>query len=143
VEDLRVDFENMKQYNSDIKNQQLANNYQVLGGIINELSRNKNDVKLCKLMIMVYAESKSELKEKYERVVEQIKYFGAEYNDLVFNQREAYLAMQPICYPDVDKDVEVLLTSDAVGLGYPFTQSAYIDPLGTYVGKASSLTPVI
>jgi hypothetical protein len=112
-------------------------------GIINDLSKNKNDVKLCKLMIMVYGETKTALKEKYERVVEQIKYFGAEYNDLVFSQRDAYLAMQPICYPEVDKDAEVLLTSDAIGLGYPFTQSAYIDPLGTYIGKSTSLTPII
>lgn len=142
VEGLKTDFLNVKQYKSEVKNRALEHNKNILDQLITDLATNSQDIKLCKILIFFKAKSIKEL----DKITEIVKIggakFGGNYDRAFFKQKEAFLSFMPFNYQLADKDLEILLTTDALGLSYPFTNTYLSDDNGFLLGYDQEGNPM-
>jgi metal-responsive CopG/Arc/MetJ family transcriptional regulator len=71
------------------------NNRQAVEAIINDISTHTQDIKFVKVMVMMYADTKEQLSEKYKEVQKEFESFGGFSYDMNFRQKECFLSMQP------------------------------------------------
>ncbi|MDR3257359.1 MAG: hypothetical protein LBT17_01025 [Mycoplasmataceae bacterium] len=143
IESLETDFNSTRQGKRRVQKEALAYQKEVLGGLLRDLGSGAQDVKVAKIMILCTGETRKELRMKTAEVRKCITHLGCQYNDINFRQLEAFRAFQPFDVSTIDKDIEVILQTDALGLAYPFTQSTYVDDGGYFLGMSVEGSPIL
>jgi hypothetical protein len=119
IEGLDADFSTIKS-KSKIVNAEMQNNRRVMHEIINDVSRNIQDVKLTNILIYIYGKTKREMQNKFRNVKNIISYTGCQMSNLNFRQKNVFSNMQPFqTESKLNKDIEILLTTDSIGYAYP------------------------
>jgi hypothetical protein len=144
IEGLNSDFLNVRQYKSKIKNLEIENNRNTTSAIIRDISTGVQDIKLTKILIYISGENKIDFKKKYNAVRNILGKSGLYYTNINFRQQEALVNIQPFgLAKEIDKDIEIVLTTDAIGLSYPFTQTYFVDKGGVYIGTNTNGSPLL
>jgi hypothetical protein len=95
IERLRHDFHPDSSERSKIRRLENQNNRNAVQAIINDISTRTQDIKFVKIMVMMYADTKAQLSEKYKEVQMEFESFGGFCYDVNCRQKEAFLSMQP------------------------------------------------
>lgn len=149
LESLKTDFVNFKQFKSQIKNERMNFIRGIINDLINDVAHGEQFIKLTTLLIKIRAKTRKDLRIKFEEVKKVLIQLGFEYADINFRQKEALEMLQPFRIGHmkgmggIQKDIEMVMQTDAIAFGYPFTQVGLHQKDGNIIAKTSSGAPII
>lgn len=94
------------------------------------------------ILLEVYAPDVQELAKRMEKIKNILMINGITKDDLIYQQREAFLSMLPFGKNHVPQ-LAYPMPSQTVAALYPFTSSKKVDPQGLLLGRTASRGPVI
>lgn len=94
------------------------------------------------IFIECYGRDKNELKNRVERVKSELRVYGITCDDLIYEQKNAFMSVCPIGYDRFPLLARNMPTATISAL-YPFTASRKADPQGLFLGKTGTGSPFL